>query len=73
MPLLHEGEVIGVLHVSSDHVDSFTPFDVGLLEVVADRVALVIERTRQVEQQRVIVDTLQQSVLPEGSPTSIGS
>jgi signal transduction histidine kinase len=44
VPLLVRGEVIGVLHVGTLFHRSFTPADVELLELVAARLALAVER-----------------------------
>ncbi len=46
VPLLVRGEVIGVLHVGSLTYRRFTGDDVELLELVAARVAMAIERAR---------------------------
>ncbi len=67
VPLLVEGEVIGVLHVGSLTPREFGEADVELLRLVADRVALSIERSRLVVQGR-IAQTLQRSLLPRNLP-----
>jgi signal transduction histidine kinase len=54
VPLLVRGEVIGVLHVGSLTGRSFTRDDVELLELVAIRVALAIERARLHEEVRLL-------------------
>ena len=46
VPLLVGGEAIGVLHVGVLRHRAFTPDDVELLQLVADRVAVAVERTR---------------------------
>src|SRR5512144_476340 len=46
IPLIVEGAVIGVLHVGSLTQRDFTDADVQLLQLVGDRVALSIERSR---------------------------
>ena len=46
VPLVVQGEVIGVLHVGTLTPRRFTPDDVELLELVADRVAVSVERGR---------------------------
>jgi len=45
-PLLARGEVIGVLHVGTLRPRKFTNDDVELLQLVADRAAVAIERAR---------------------------
>jgi sigma-B regulation protein RsbU (phosphoserine phosphatase) len=62
---LRDNEVIGVLHVSSRERARFTPADVQLLELVADRVGRAITQARIYEQQRDIALTLQRSLLPD--------
>jgi K+-sensing histidine kinase KdpD len=54
VPLLARGEVIGVLHVGSLSHRSFRRDDVELLELVAARVALAIERARLHEEARLL-------------------
>jgi PAS domain S-box-containing protein len=46
VPLLVDGELIGVLHVDSAAPRRFTDTDVRLLQLVAERVAHVIDRAR---------------------------
>jgi serine phosphatase RsbU (regulator of sigma subunit)/anti-sigma regulatory factor (Ser/Thr protein kinase) len=67
VPLIVEGEVIGVLHVGSLTPREFTEADVELLQLVADRAALSIERSRLAVQGR-IAQTLQRSLLPRNLP-----
>jgi serine phosphatase RsbU (regulator of sigma subunit)/anti-sigma regulatory factor (Ser/Thr protein kinase) len=67
VPLIVEGELIGVLHVGSLTQREFSEEDIGLLQLVADRVALSIERSRLVVQGR-IAQTLQRSLLPRSLP-----
>ena len=57
VPLLVRGEVIGVLHVGSLVPRLFTDDDVELLELVAARVALAIERAR-LHEESVLLDQL---------------
>jgi anti-sigma regulatory factor (Ser/Thr protein kinase) len=67
VPLVVEGEVIGVLHVGSFTQREFHDSDIELLQVVADRVALSIERSRLMVQGQ-IAETLQRSLLPRSLP-----
>jgi serine phosphatase RsbU (regulator of sigma subunit)/anti-sigma regulatory factor (Ser/Thr protein kinase) len=71
VPLLVEGEVIGVLHVGSLTKREFSDADVQLLQLVADRVALSIERSRLAVQGQ-IATTLQRSLLPRTLPEVAG-
>jgi anti-sigma regulatory factor (Ser/Thr protein kinase)/uncharacterized protein YigA (DUF484 family) len=67
VPLVVEGEVIGVLHVGSLTRREFHQGDIDLLQLVADRVALSIERSRLMVQGQ-IAETLQRSLLPRTLP-----
>jgi serine phosphatase RsbU (regulator of sigma subunit)/anti-sigma regulatory factor (Ser/Thr protein kinase) len=67
VPLLVDGEVIGVLHVGSLSQREFHESDIELLQLVADRVALSIERSRLMVQGQ-IATTLQRSLLPRKLP-----
>ena len=67
VPLIVEGKVTGVLHVGSLVPRDFSPADVQLLQLVADRVALAIERSRLAIQGQ-IAETLQRSLLPHRLP-----
>jgi serine phosphatase RsbU (regulator of sigma subunit)/anti-sigma regulatory factor (Ser/Thr protein kinase) len=64
VPLLVEGEVIGVLHVGTLHERAFTREDRDLLQLAADRAALAIEHARLYEQRRV-TESIQRSLLPQ--------
>ena len=67
VPLVVEGSLIGVLHVGSLTPREFRDRDVELLQLVGDRVALEIERSRLQVQDRV-AQTLQRSLLPRTLP-----
>jgi serine phosphatase RsbU (regulator of sigma subunit)/anti-sigma regulatory factor (Ser/Thr protein kinase) len=67
VPLIVEGEVIGVLHVGSLTQRDFNEGDAQLLQLVADRIALSIERARLAVQGQ-IGQTLQRSLLPRSLP-----
>jgi K+-sensing histidine kinase KdpD len=54
VPLIAGGDVIGVLHVGALSTRLFTPDDVELLELVASRVALAIERAQLHEEVRTL-------------------
>src|SRR3954469_12386382 len=69
--LIVEGRVIGVLHVGSLTKRDFDASDVQLLQLVADRVALSIERSRLAIQGQ-IAETLQRSLLPRSLPSLPG-
>jgi serine phosphatase RsbU (regulator of sigma subunit)/anti-sigma regulatory factor (Ser/Thr protein kinase) len=67
VPLVVEGEVIGVLHVGSLSGREFVERDIELMQLVADRVALSIERSRLLVQGQIAA-TLQRSLLPRKLP-----
>jgi GAF domain-containing protein len=52
VPLFVGGELIGVLLVGTIEPRKFTQEDVHLLQLVADRAASAIERTRLLEEER---------------------
>ena len=72
VPLTLDGEVIGVLHVTSDELDRFGEDDLRLLVPAAERAALAIGRARIVEREHRIAETLQRSLLPDRLPTLEG-
>src|SRR5215470_17015455 len=61
VPLVVEGEVIGVLHVGSLTRRVFQERDIELLQLVANRVALSIERSKLMVQGQIAA-TLQRSL-----------
>jgi serine phosphatase RsbU (regulator of sigma subunit)/anti-sigma regulatory factor (Ser/Thr protein kinase) len=67
VPLIVEGRVVGVLHVGALTQRDFTDRDVRLLQLVADRLALSVERSRLAVQGQ-IAQTLQRSLLPRRLP-----
>ena len=67
VPLIAAGRLIGVLHVGSLTLREFRDSDTELLQLVGDRVALEIERSRLQIQDR-IAQTLQHSLLPRTLP-----
>ena len=73
VPLVVEGEVIGVLHVGTLTPREFTEEDASLLQVVADRAALAIEHAHLYERERAIAETLQRSLLPDELPDLPGT
>lgn len=67
VPLVVEGAATGVLHVGSLAPREFTESDAELLQLVADRVALSIERSRLAVQGQ-IAENLQRRLLPGNLP-----
>jgi sigma-B regulation protein RsbU (phosphoserine phosphatase) len=71
VPLLVQGDTLGVLHVGTLAHRHFTSEDEALLQLVADRVALAINAGLY-ERERAIAGTLQRSFLPERLPALPG-
>jgi anti-sigma regulatory factor (Ser/Thr protein kinase)/putative methionine-R-sulfoxide reductase with GAF domain len=68
LPLIVEGDLIGVLHVGSLTPRTFGPRDLALLQVAAARAAPGIERTRlysALEHEHRVTTMLQRSLLPQ--------
>jgi serine phosphatase RsbU (regulator of sigma subunit)/anti-sigma regulatory factor (Ser/Thr protein kinase) len=63
VPMLVEGEIIGVLHVGALVEREFSDADEELLQRAADRAALAI-RGRLSDRERGLADALQRSLLP---------
>jgi len=72
VPLRLDGEVIGVLHVSTREVGRFGPDDLRLLEAVGERAALAIGHAQLRERERNLAETLQRSLLPRVLPAVAG-
>ena len=70
-PLVASGQVIGVLHVGTLTPRSFSPTDVRLLQMVADRVALAID-ARRTNAERAAASALQRSLSPARLPAVPG-
>ncbi|QYN37040.1 SpoIIE family protein phosphatase [Pseudonocardia sp. DSM 110487] len=71
VPLMSNGQAIGVLHVGSMTTRRFTPEETELLQLAADRVALAAQ-TRQIMVSRAAAATLQRSLLPAKLPVVPG-
>jgi anti-sigma regulatory factor (Ser/Thr protein kinase)/putative methionine-R-sulfoxide reductase with GAF domain len=68
VPLIVEGDLIGVLHVGSLKPRTFGPVDVAMLQVAAARAAPGIERARlfsALEHEHRVAMLLQRSLLPK--------
>jgi len=68
VPLALDGDVIGVLHVSTSEIGRFGQDDLRLLEAVGDRAALAIGHAQLRERERNLAETLQRSLLPRELP-----
>jgi phosphoserine phosphatase RsbU/P len=71
VPMLAEGDVVGVLHVGSVNNRTFTDDDVYLLQVAADRIALAT-RAMASRAERDAATALQRSLLPARLPAVPG-
>jgi anti-sigma regulatory factor (Ser/Thr protein kinase) len=67
VPLMADGEVLGVLHVGTLTPRKFTPEETELLQLVGDRVALAL-RARDTIDERTAARALQRSLVPERLP-----
>jgi serine phosphatase RsbU (regulator of sigma subunit) len=72
VPLVLDGDVIGVLHVSSNELDHFRGADLELLVPAAERAAVAIARAQLHEREANIAETLQRALLPESLPAVDG-
>jgi serine phosphatase RsbU (regulator of sigma subunit) len=72
VPLRLDGQVIGVLHVSTSEVGRFGEDDLRLLEAVGERAALAIGHAQLREREHNLAETLQRSLLPRVLPAASG-
>jgi anti-sigma regulatory factor (Ser/Thr protein kinase)/putative methionine-R-sulfoxide reductase with GAF domain len=75
VPLIVEGDLIGVLHVGSLAPRTFDQRDLAVLELAAARAAPGIERARlysELEHERQVAFALQRSLLPGRLPEVVG-
>jgi len=75
VPLIVEGDLIGVLHVGSLKPRTFGERDLALLQVAAARAAPGIERARlfsALEHEHRVAMALQRSLLPKQLPDIVG-
>ncbi|MBA2625652.1 MAG: SpoIIE family protein phosphatase [Acidimicrobiia bacterium] len=68
VPLVVEGHMTGALQVATRRSRRFSRSDVRLLQLVADRMALAIDRVQTFEREHSIAEQLQRSLLPDGLP-----
>jgi phosphoserine phosphatase RsbU/P len=72
VPLRIDGQVMGVLHVSTSQVGRFGEEDLRLLEAVGERAALAIGHAQLREREHNLAETLQRSLLPRVLPSASG-
>jgi serine phosphatase RsbU (regulator of sigma subunit)/anti-sigma regulatory factor (Ser/Thr protein kinase) len=68
VPLVVEGRVTGLLQIGTRAPRHFNRDELALLQLVADRMALAIDRARTYEHHHAIAETLQRSLLPDRLP-----
>ena len=68
VPLVAANRVIGVIEAASERRPAFSPHDVRLLALAADRLSQAIERTQMNERAHHIAETLQRALLPDRLP-----
>jgi serine phosphatase RsbU (regulator of sigma subunit)/anti-sigma regulatory factor (Ser/Thr protein kinase) len=68
VPLIAGDSVIGVIQAGSERRRAFSPHDMRLLGLAADRLSQAIERTRANERAHHIAATLQRALLPDRLP-----
>ena len=68
VPLIAGDKVIGVIEAASERRRAFSPHDVRLLGLAADRLSQAIERTQVNERAHHIAETLQRALLPDRLP-----
>ena len=68
MPLLSAGELMGLLLLGACDEDRFGQGDLELLTLAADRMALAVDHAQRYADGRLLVETLQRSLLPERLP-----
>jgi serine phosphatase RsbU (regulator of sigma subunit)/anti-sigma regulatory factor (Ser/Thr protein kinase) len=73
VPLVADRQPLGALFVGTSTRRRFSEDDSALLQLVADRVALAVDRARLFERERHIAETLQRSLLPERLPHIAGT
>jgi anti-sigma regulatory factor (Ser/Thr protein kinase)/putative methionine-R-sulfoxide reductase with GAF domain len=71
VPLLVQGETLGIMHVGTLTHRRFTADDEELLQLVGDRVALAVHAGLY-ERERAVARTLQRSLLPDRLPSVPG-
>jgi phosphoserine phosphatase RsbU/P len=72
VPLMVEGRVTGVMPCGSYTRRAFTPEEVRVTQLAADRMAVAIDRARLYQRDHTIAETLQRSLLPNVVPSVPG-
>jgi serine phosphatase RsbU (regulator of sigma subunit)/DNA-binding response OmpR family regulator/anti-sigma regulatory factor (Ser/Thr protein kinase) len=67
-PLFSAGELMGLLLLAARDEDHFDHGDLELLTLAAERMALAVDHAQRYADGRLLVETLQRSLLPERLP-----
>lgn len=68
VPLISAGELMGLLLLGAFEEDRFAQRDLELLTLAAERMALAVDHAQRYADGRLLVETLQRSLLPERLP-----
>jgi serine phosphatase RsbU (regulator of sigma subunit)/CheY-like chemotaxis protein/anti-sigma regulatory factor (Ser/Thr protein kinase) len=68
VPLLSARELMGMLLLAAEPENHFDQRDLELLTLAADRMALAVDHAQRYADGRLLVETLQRSLLPERLP-----
>ncbi|MGH2836057.1 MAG: SpoIIE family protein phosphatase [Solirubrobacteraceae bacterium] len=68
VPLISAGELMGLLLLATRQENHFGQRDLELLTLGADRMALAVDHAQRYADGRLLVETLQRSLLPERLP-----
>ena len=68
VPLISTGEIMGLLLLAARGEDHFDQGDLELLTLAADRMALAVDHAQRYADGRLLVETMQRSLLPERLP-----
>ena len=76
-PIISNDKVIGVFDLESDRLDSYTPDDLAILQMLTSQVAIIIEKVRlleevvekkRIEAQLEVARQVQLELLPDNDP-----
>ncbi len=68
VPLISAGELLGLLVLAACDEEHFGQGDLELLRLAAERMALAVDHAQRYADGRLLVETLQRSLLPERLP-----
>ncbi len=68
VPLISAGELMGLLLLAAQPEEHFDQGDLELLTLAAERMALAVDHAQRYADGRLLVETLQRSLLPERLP-----